>query len=182
MEQVFAYGFPRGSDGKASSCNVGDPGSIPGSGRSPGEGNGNPLQYSCLENPMDRGAWQATVHGVSKSRTRLSDFSSSLLLPWHADFLPLSHLGSPFKGYCTVRLDVFSLFFAFVFYVCIISMKSIINLLQYSTIWLTVLLEYLGSLANMLLCIQGTYCINVRSWKLAGTTSISQTKGKHQFI
>ena len=52
-----------GSDGKESACNAGDPGSIPGLGRSPGEGNGNPLQYSRLENPMDRGAWQATVHG-----------------------------------------------------------------------------------------------------------------------
>ena len=50
-------GFPGGSDGKAYACNAGDPGSIPGSGRSPGEGNGNPLQYSCLENPMVRGAW-----------------------------------------------------------------------------------------------------------------------------
>ena len=49
--------FPGGSDGKESSCNMGDPGSIPGSGRSPGEGNGNSLQYSCLENPMDGGAW-----------------------------------------------------------------------------------------------------------------------------
>ena len=54
------------SDGKESACNVGDPGSIPGSGRSPGEGIGNPLQYSCLENPMDRGAWWATVYGVAK--------------------------------------------------------------------------------------------------------------------
>ena len=59
------------------SHNVGDLGSIPGSGRSPGEGNGNTLQYSYLENPMDGGAWQATVHGVSKSRTRLSDFTFS---------------------------------------------------------------------------------------------------------
>ena len=58
-----------GSDGKASVYNVGDPGSIPGLGRSPGEGNGNPLQDYCLENPMDRGAWRATVHGVAKSRT-----------------------------------------------------------------------------------------------------------------
>ena len=58
-----------------SACNEGDPGSIPGLGRSPGEGNGNPLQYSCLENPMDRGPWEATVHGVTKSRTRLSDFT-----------------------------------------------------------------------------------------------------------
>ena len=66
--------FPGGSDGKACTYNAGDPGSIPGLGRSPGEGNGNPLQYSCLENPMDGRAWQATVNGVAKSRTRLSDF------------------------------------------------------------------------------------------------------------
>ena len=65
-----------GSYGKASACNAGDPGSIPGSGRSLAEGNGNPLQYPCLENSMDGGAWQATVHGVTKSRTRLSNFSS----------------------------------------------------------------------------------------------------------
>ena len=59
-------GFAGGSDSKESACNAGDLGSIPGSGRSPGEGNGNPLQYSCLENSMDRGAWWATVHGVAK--------------------------------------------------------------------------------------------------------------------
>ena len=70
--------IPTGSDSKESACNGGDPGSIAGSGRSPGEGIGNPLQYSCLENPMDRGAWRATVHGVSKSWTRLSDFHFSL--------------------------------------------------------------------------------------------------------
>ena len=64
-----------GSEVKASACNVGDLGSFPRSGRSPGEGNGNPLQYSCLENPMDRRAWWATVHGFPKSRTRLSDFT-----------------------------------------------------------------------------------------------------------
>ena len=68
-------GFPGGSEVKASACNVGDLGSIPGSGRSPGEGNGNPLQYSCLENPMDGGAWWAAVHGVAKSGTRLSNFT-----------------------------------------------------------------------------------------------------------
>ena len=61
-------GFPGGSGSKESTCSAGGPGSIPGSGRSPGEGNGNPLQYSCLGNPMDRGAWWATVHGVTKSR------------------------------------------------------------------------------------------------------------------
>ena len=60
------------SDSKESACNSEDPGSIPGLGRSPGEGNGNLLQYSCLGNHMDRGAWQAIVHGVSKSQTRLS--------------------------------------------------------------------------------------------------------------
>ena len=58
-----------------SACNVGDQGLIPGLGRSPGEGNGNPLQDSCLENPMDRGAWWATVHGMAKSRTQLNDFT-----------------------------------------------------------------------------------------------------------
>ena len=61
--------FPAGSDGKESACNVGDLGSIPGSGRPPGGGHGNPLQYSCLENPTDRGAWWATVHGVTESQT-----------------------------------------------------------------------------------------------------------------
>ena len=66
-------GFPCGSIGEESACHAGDPVSIPESGRFPGEGHGNPLQYSCLENPMDRGAWQATVHGVAKSWTRLSD-------------------------------------------------------------------------------------------------------------
>ena len=70
--------FPGGSDGKASVYNSGDPGSIPGSGRSPGEGNGTPLQYYCLENPMDRGAWQATLCGVAKSQTQLSVHSITL--------------------------------------------------------------------------------------------------------
>ena len=70
-------GFPGGSELKASACNAGDLGSIPGPGRSPGEGNGNALQDSCLENPMDRGTWWATVHGVTKSQTRLSHFTHS---------------------------------------------------------------------------------------------------------
>ena len=75
METVrdFILGGPGGSDGKASVYNVGDPGLIPGLGRAPGEVTGYPLQYSCLENSMDRGAWQATVHGVTKSWTRLSN-------------------------------------------------------------------------------------------------------------
>ena len=70
-----SMGFSDGSDGKASTRNAGDLGSIPGSGRSPGEGNGNPLQYSCLENSMDRGAWWATDHGVTKSWTQQSYFT-----------------------------------------------------------------------------------------------------------
>ena len=69
----MAQGFLGGSNGKESACKAGDPGSIPGSGRSPGEENGNPLQYSCLGNPMDRGTWWATVHGVTTSWTPLSD-------------------------------------------------------------------------------------------------------------
>ena len=67
--------FPGGAEVKGSACSVGDLGLIPGSGRSPGDGNGNPLQYSCLENPMDGGAWWATVHGVSNIQTQLSDLT-----------------------------------------------------------------------------------------------------------
>ena len=73
-------GFFGGSDGKESVCNAGVPGSIAGSGRSPEEGNGYPLQYYRLENFMDRGAWLATVHGVTKSQTLLSDQSFFLKL------------------------------------------------------------------------------------------------------
>ena len=65
------WSFPGGSEDKAAACNAGDQGSIRGLGRSPGEGNGNPLQDSCLDNPMDRGAWWPTVHRVAKSRTSL---------------------------------------------------------------------------------------------------------------
>ena len=65
--------LPRGLNGKESASQAGHMGSIPGSGRSPGEVNGNPLQYSCLGNLIDRGAWRATVHGVAKSRTQLSN-------------------------------------------------------------------------------------------------------------
>ena len=72
--------FLGSSDGKASAYNVGDPGSIPGSGRSPGEGNSNPLQYSCLENSIHQGACRATVYGVAKSWTQLSDFTFTFTL------------------------------------------------------------------------------------------------------
>ena len=70
---LYVY-FPGGSQSKESAFSVGDPGSVPGLGRSRGEGHGNPLQYSCLENPMDRRAWWATVPGVTKSQTRLRNF------------------------------------------------------------------------------------------------------------
>ena len=66
--------FPGGSDGKESACDAGDPASVPGSGRTPGEGNGYPLQYSCLENSMDRRMWWATAHGVTEE----SDMSEQL--------------------------------------------------------------------------------------------------------
>ena len=70
VNPILDRGFPADSDSKESACNVGDSGSIPGSERSPGEGNGNPLQYSCLEKSMDTGAWQAIVHVVTESPTQ----------------------------------------------------------------------------------------------------------------
>ena len=73
LTELTQLGFPGGSDGKESAHNVEDPGLMPGSGRSLGEVNGNPLQYSCLEYSTNRGAWWATVYGVTKSLTRLSD-------------------------------------------------------------------------------------------------------------
>ena len=93
---MVGEGFPGASNGKESTCNAGDMGSIPGLVRSPGEGHGNPLQYSGLENPMDRGAWRVIVHGVTKRWTQLSIFirppgsladtwsclKSLLVLPW----------------------------------------------------------------------------------------------------
>ena len=91
MKELFPLksqkGFPGGSEVNASACNAEDLGLIPESERSPGEGNGNPFQYSCLENSMDGGAWQATVHGVAKSRTQLSNFT----IDGTKDFLALVH-------------------------------------------------------------------------------------------
>ena len=75
------WGFPGGSDGKEYACNAGEPGSIPGSGRSPGEGNGLPLQYSCLKNSVDRGAWQSTVHYTTEGVTLPHFFSLPSTIP-----------------------------------------------------------------------------------------------------
>ena len=83
---------------KASACNAGDPGSIPGLGRSLGEGNGNPLQYDCLENPMDRGAWQATVYGVAKSWTQLSNFTFTFQGIFRVDSFRIDWFDLPVKG------------------------------------------------------------------------------------
>ena len=79
ITESYHLGFPGGSEVKASACNVGDLGLTPGLGRSPEEGNGNPPQYSCLENPMDGGAWWATVHGVTKRWTWLRDFTFTFI-------------------------------------------------------------------------------------------------------
>ena len=95
--------FPGGSEVKESACNAGDLGLIPGSGRSPGEGNGNTLQYSCLENPMDGGAWWSTVHGVAKSQSDFAftfpslTYSSQLSLAcFHLQVVMVLSLYSPY--------------------------------------------------------------------------------------
>ena len=79
LDLISVLDFPGGSDSMESAYKAGDPGSTLGLGRSPGEGNGKPLQYSCLENPMDEGAWWAAVHGVAKSWTQLSDFTFTFI-------------------------------------------------------------------------------------------------------
>ena len=91
------YGFPGNSGGKESACNAGDVGSIPGSGRSPGEGKGSPLQYSCLENPLDRGAWRATVHGVTRVRHDLVTKSPSSMSKKHVMEVNHPHSGNAAK-------------------------------------------------------------------------------------
>ena len=105
--------LPGGSHSKASVFNAGEPGSIPGSGRFPGEGNGNPLQYSWLENSMDGGAWWATVHGVAKSRTWLSDFTftffSALRIRWPKCWILSISPSNEYSGLISFRTDWFGL-------------------------------------------------------------------------
>ena len=113
---LYVGGLPTGSGGKESACNAGDPCSTPKSGRSPGEGNGYPLQYSCLEKSMDRGAWQATVHEVLESWTLLSDehfhtFTTLFITP-----VPIKVPGFAFKetiSSCIPRSLLISLLLSF---------------------------------------------------------------------
>ena len=102
--------FLGGSEGKASACNARDLGSIPGSGRSPGEGNGSPLQYPCLENPMDRGAWQATAHGVAEPDTtgRLCLLACVVLRKNSEIYSPNGHLSG--AGFWTILIFSFYLY------------------------------------------------------------------------
>ena len=97
----LTVGFPGGSDIKESACNAGHLGLIPGYGRSPGEGNDNPLQYSCLENPMDREAWQTIVHGGTKSQKQLSNYH------FHFSLLPLICVVSALHNYPYLILNTF---------------------------------------------------------------------------
>ena len=109
---VYFSVFPGGPDGKESTCNALDSGSISGKGRSPREGNGNPLQYSCLENPMDRGAWRTAVCGVIKSRTERITLGilreNNIVLSWKAFHFPLNFYFFlfPFLGLSWERREV----------------------------------------------------------------------------
>ena len=109
---LIGWSFPHSSVSKESSCNAGNPGSIPGSGRSPGEGNGNPLQYSCLENSINRGAWQATVHGVTMNWTWLNDYLFTSF-PFSEHALLSTLLGNQEEGqiffHSVLDLDYFQL-------------------------------------------------------------------------
>ena len=102
------------SEGKTSAWNAGDLGSIPGSGRSPAEGNGNPLQYSCLENPMEGGAWWATVHGVAKSGQEMSNFTFTFtLVPLSLDYvLPQQQAPPYWKPTHPSRAESHEMFFS----------------------------------------------------------------------
>ena len=123
----FHEGFPGGSDDKASACNAGDPGLIPGLGRSPGEGNGNPLQYSCLENSMDGGAWQDLVHGVFQPRVLewVCHFLLQRIFPTQGSNLgllhcrqTLYHLSHQGRCYSMTHLKLlFSISFPYIFFI-----------------------------------------------------------------
>ena len=101
----FTYlGFPGGSNGKESACSAGDPGSVSGSARSPGEGNGNPLQYSCLENAMEGGAWWASAPGVARSRTALKGLTCTCSEACAVSVAPRACSGRSGRGLSPQRL------------------------------------------------------------------------------
>ena len=104
LSTYYIY-FPAGSEGKESAYNAGDPGSIPGSGRSSGEGNDHPLQYSCLESFMDRGAWWATVHAVAKGRTQLSEYHTCCFASLPAIYKS-SVTSQPFQHLLAILVDM----------------------------------------------------------------------------
>ena len=118
LSLILFLDVPGGSDGKASVYNAGDLDSSPGLGRSPGEGNGSPLQCCCLEDPMDRGGWYATVCGVAKSRTRLSNFTSLHFNPLPGDWSPVPEFqaeirsSDPLTGHLWFWLSVLPVFTA----------------------------------------------------------------------
>ena len=116
---IRLQGFPGGSEDRASACNAEDQGSIPGLGRSPGEGNGNLLCYSWLENPMDEGAWQAAVQGVAKSWTQLSDFTFTFTSYKinTVKLITIFHQKSRTVTYKVVLLITLSAFFSVKFYI-----------------------------------------------------------------
>ena len=95
-------GFPHSSVGKESACNAGDLGSIPGSGRSSGEGNGNPLQYSHLENPMDRAAWRTTVHGITRVGHNLQLNHNNNIIQWSSVGSTQPYEGAPMKAFVLI--------------------------------------------------------------------------------
>ena len=134
-------GFPGGLDGKESACSAGDLGSIPGSGRSPGEGNSNPLQYSCLENPVDGGVWSATVHGIAKAQ--LSDFSFFLSLSLPTPLTPVS-----------IYLPIYHLF-----YLSSISLSTYLSFIYYLCLTINYLSMYLS------IGLSGTSYILSSDWK-----------------
>ena len=139
---------PGKPDGKESACNSGDPGSIPGSRRSSAEGNGNPLQYSCVENSMDRRAWRVTAHGIAKSGTQLSDYHYYY---YQAYFCELTiHLFCLFLMDCLFHVDFYQLFinslrteipflnFAFHFYCIFLPKRKFLKCFIYQIYHLTV--------------------------------------------
>ena len=161
-----------GSDGKESACNAGDPGSIHGSGRSPGEGNGNPVQYSCLENSMDRGAWQATVHWVTESDT-IEQVAHYL---FETNFSPLYQIDSKSELHHTIPLPQTLIVFMFRclnigFLLC----WKVLFLSLLKSIHLSVLLPDTSPFCGLPFPLFLSQC----SWDVCGFVRLYAHKGRH---